>query len=75
MNIATTTTRNISTTTKKEKTITIKPPMSDSALWHQLTNWRHADQLYRSYRSIWNKLKRENAIPYYIISRVENENI
>lgn len=70
MNIGTTTTKNISAI-KKEITIQAKKPMPDSALWHQTTSWRHAEELYYNYPSIWKKLKKANAIPLEVILRTE----
>lgn len=70
MNIGTTTT-NIQAATTREKTLTIKPPMPDSALWHQTTQWRHAEKLYNHYPHIWKKLKKENAIPVNILAQYE----
>ena len=66
MNIGTTTAKNIS-----EKTIQIRKPMSESALWHQTTKWKYAEELYYNYSSIWNKLKEDHAIPLEVILRTE----
>ena len=45
--------------------------MSESALWHQTTKWKYAEELYYNYSSIWNKLKKDHAIPMDVLLRVE----
>lgn len=56
-----------------EETIYITPPIPQSVEWHRLTNWRHAEELYEYYRDTWCRWKRESAIPYQVILRVEEK--
>lgn len=56
---------------RKEQTIYVHSPIPTTFAWHNLTEWRYAEELYRSEPLAWSELKKKNKIPFEVIQRVE----
>lgn len=57
----------------ERKKVLHTPPLPLSIEWHKLTNWRHAEEVYVNYPAVWKEWKYSYQIPYYIISKVEEQ--
>ena len=48
----------------------------ESLEWHRLTEWRHAEEVYKYRRNLWNKWHKKGYIPFSVEMRVRrNEQI
>ena len=48
----------------------------ESVEWHRLTEWRHAEEVYKNNRTLWNKWHKKGYIPYEVEMRVKrNEQV
>ena len=54
---------------KRIHDITINNPVPQSISWHELTGWRHLDELKASYPKTYKLWLDNNIIPYHILHK------